>query len=56
MTSVRRVAGVGVGVGCVEQIMSFRLLCDDAVCKKTNLYVLLIDFLKLTIKYDAISF
>ena len=39
------------GRGCIEQIMSLRLLCDYAVYKKTKLYVLFIDFSK---AYDKV--
>ena len=45
-------AGTQKGRGCVEQIMSLRLLCDYAVHKKVKLYVLFIDSSK---AYDKVS-
>ena len=36
---------------CIEQILSLRLLCDFAICKKVKLYVLFIDFSK---AYDRV--
>ena len=44
-------AGAQKGRGCIEQIMSLRLLIDLAKYKKTKLYVLFIDFSK---AYDKV--
>ena len=47
-------AGAQRGRGCVEQIMTLRLLCDYAVFKRIKLYVLYIDFSKAYDKVDQI--
>ena len=44
-------AGAQKGRGCIEQIMTLRLLIDLAKCKKRKLYVLFIDFSK---AYDRV--
>ena len=44
-------AGAQQGRGCIEQIMTLRLLCDYANFKKCKLYVLFIDFSKV---YDRV--
>lgn len=44
-------AGAQKGRGCLEQILSLRMLCDYAVHRKKKLYVLFIDFSK---AYDRV--